>query len=155
MNTERALVAVLKEALQAELKAVKMYAAHAEAIADHEIVQGLQTIAEVEKDHARMLAARIEALQRESVAVEATPVLPVPGPVTDPSGIVDLLTCDLDEERWAIKHYASTLADSVPLGDAETWTILEENLADELRHARWLRDRLRDVNRLQSQQGRQ
>jgi bacterioferritin (cytochrome b1) len=155
MNTKRALVAVLKEALQAELKAVKMYAAHAEAIPDQEIAEGLQTILEVEKEHVRQLAARIEALQGEPVVLEPTLALPVVGPVTDPSVIADLVTFDLDEEQWAITHYASALADYVPLDDAATWTMLEENLVDELRHARWLRDRLREMDRLQSQQGRQ
>jgi bacterioferritin (cytochrome b1) len=149
MNTKRALVALLKEALQAELKAVKMYAAHAEALADQEIAQGLLNIVEVEQEHARLLAARIEVLQREPVVVERTFAPPLAGPVTDQTGIAGLLTLDLDEERWAIRHYASTLAGSIPLDDAETWTILEENLVDELRHARWLRDRLLEIDALQ------
>jgi bacterioferritin (cytochrome b1) len=154
MNGKRALVAALREALQAELNAVKMYAAHAEAVSDQEIAQGLWTILEVEKEHARLLASRIEALQREPIEVESSVAPPHAGPVADPVAVAELLSSDLADEQWAIKHYASTWADFLLEVDEETLAILEENLVDELRHARWLRDRLQGINAVRGKQGR-
>ena len=54
----------------------------------------------------------------------------------------DMLRLDLADEQWAIKHYAALISEFLPGVDDETLTVLEENLKDELRHARWLRDRL-------------
>jgi bacterioferritin (cytochrome b1) len=143
MKTTRGIIAALKEALRAELKAVTMYDAHARVIADPEIVEGLRTILEVEEGHARLLAARIEALDGEPVVVESSEVPSFAGPTSDLATIADMLGSDLADEQWAIKNYASTIADFLLVGDDETLAVLEENLVDELRHARWLKDRLR------------
>ena len=136
------IVAALNEALQAELKAVKMYLAHAEAIADPEIAQGLHTIGEVEEGHARALVNRIKALNGQPAA-DAGIEVPSDGPRREPDAVAETLRSDLDDERWAIKHYAAAIAEFLPDGDDETLAVLEENLVDELRHARWLRDQLR------------
>jgi bacterioferritin (cytochrome b1) len=143
MTTEREIVAALKEALQAELKAVKMYGSHAEVITDPEIVQGLRTILEVEEHHARLLVRRIEALSGKPAAAEAMEEASVNALSGDPDTVAEMLRADLAEEQWTLKHYAAIIADFVLELDDETLALLDENLADELRHARWLRDRLR------------
>jgi bacterioferritin (cytochrome b1) len=137
------LIAALNAALQAELKAVKMYHAHAGSIADPEIVQGLQTILEVEEGHAHALALRIRALERQPTPAEPAAAPARAEPTADPAVIADMLRLDLADEQWAIMYYATTIAEFLPDGDDETLAVLEENLLDELRHARWLRDRLR------------
>jgi bacterioferritin (cytochrome b1) len=139
---KRELVSALKEALRAELKAVKMYDVHATVIADPEIAQGLRTVLEVEKGHAQALVDRIEALGAQPVGVESSEAAPGIASTRDPVAITDMLISDLSKEQWAIKHYAATIADFLPDADGETLTVLEENLVDELRHAHWLRDRL-------------
>ena len=137
------LIAALNAALQAELKAVKMYHAHAGSIADPEIAQGLQTILEVEEGHARALALRIRALERQPTPAEPAAAPARAEPTADPGAIADMLRLDLADEQWAITHYAATIAEFLPDADDETLAVLEENLVDELRHAHWLRDRLR------------
>jgi bacterioferritin (cytochrome b1) len=137
------IIAALNEAWQAELKAVKMYDSHARAIADAEIRQGLRTIQEVEEGHAHALATRIRDLDGKPAAAEFTEAPSYPSPTSDPAVVADMLRLDLADEGWAIKHYAGTIADFFLDADDETLTVLEENLVDELRHARWLRDRLR------------
>ena len=136
------IIAKLNEALQAELKAVKMYLAHAEAIADPEITKGLRTILEVEEGHARALMVRIKALNGQPAVDEGIEMPSHAGPRREPDVVADMLRSDLDDERWAIKHYAAAIAEFLPHSDDETLTMLEENLIDELRHARWLRDQL-------------
>lgn len=136
------IIAMLNEALQAELKAVKMYLAHAEAIADPETARGLRTILEVEEGHARALMIRIKALNGQPAVDEGMLVPAHAGPRREPKVVADMLRSDLDDERWAIKHYAAAIAEFLPDSDDETLTVLEENLVDELRHARWLRDQL-------------
>lgn len=140
MNLSRKdeLVAALTAALQAEVKAVKMYTAHAAAIEDAEIVQGLRAILKVEQGHAHALVLRIQALGVRPAVADLTDT---PAPF-DPTLIADLLRLDLADEGWAISHYAATIAGFLLDADAETLVVLEENLMDELRHAHWLRDRL-------------
>jgi bacterioferritin (cytochrome b1) len=137
------IIAVLNEALQAEIKAVKMYLAHAEAIADPEIAQGLRNIGEVEEGHARALMVCIKALNGQPALDEGIEVLLRDGPRRDPVAVAEMLRSDLDGERWAINHYAAAIAEFFPDGNDETLAVLEENLVDELRHAHWLRDQLR------------
>ena len=139
------IIAALNEALRAELKAVKMYAAHARAVADPRIAQGLRAILEVERTHARALALRIQALGGQPTADESVAELPLTVPTRDPARVADMLRLDLGDEQWAIKHYAATIADALLYGDDATLAMLEENLIDELRHARWLRDQLRPL----------
>jgi bacterioferritin (cytochrome b1) len=66
--------------------------------------------------------------------------------MSDPEQAAALLHLDLAEERWAIKHYAATIADFVGDADDETLDLLEENLLDEIRHARWLRGQVQRLN---------
>jgi bacterioferritin (cytochrome b1) len=61
MERER-IVEALNDNLRAELSAVEMYSAHAKAISEDAIAQGVQAIMKVERRHARDLAERIEAL---------------------------------------------------------------------------------------------
>lgn len=137
------IIAVLNEALQAELKAVKMYIAHAEAIVDPEIAQGLRTIGEIEEGHARALVIRLKALNGHPAQDEGMEVPSNADPRREPAAVAEMLRSDLDDERWAIKHYAAAIAEFFPDGDDETLVVLEENLVDELRHAHWLKDQLR------------
>jgi rubrerythrin len=149
-NTDRKrmgeLIAALNQALQAELRAVKMYYEHAALIDDLEVTRGLHAISEVEEGHARALRDCIAAL-----GSQATPVEPVTVPArheatTDPGQAAALLYRDLAEECWAIKHYAATIANFVGDADDDILDLLEENLLDEMRHARWLRDQIRRLN---------
>ena len=98
---------------------------------------------EVEEGHAHALALRIRALERQPTPAEPAAAPARAEPTADPAVIADMLRLDLADEQWAITYYATTIAEFLPDGDDETLAVLEENLLDELRHARWLRDRLR------------
>jgi bacterioferritin (cytochrome b1) len=137
------MLAALREALQAELTGIKMYHAHARAIADQALCQGLHTILEVEQGHAYALALQIRNLGGEVSLLNITEPLPCAGPITDPAHVAGMLCRNLAEEQKAIRHYGATIAEFLPDADDAVLTLLEENLADELRHARWLRDQLR------------
>ena len=139
----KALVAVLNEALTAELKAVRQYGAHAQAITDLELSQGLSAIMQVEQEHAHALVARIEALGGQP-AVDAHTPSPL-SPTNEPAAVAEMLRADLTDELVAIKQYATALADMFLSADDQTLDLLQENLGDELRHARWLRDRVQSL----------
>jgi bacterioferritin (cytochrome b1) len=139
------IIAALNTALQAELEAVKNYSAHARAIADPEVNLGLRNILEVEEGHARALASRIGALGGHATTVESIASPYQDDVAGDLVAVAEMLRSDLADEQWAIKHYAATIADFFPLVDEETLAVLEENLIDELRHARWLRDQVRHL----------
>ncbi len=138
MSDERILEA-LNHHLRAELSAVELYAAHARAIEEDAVAQGVRAILAVEQRHARDLAARIRALG-------GTPVEPggpetvagrAAGAATAQMTTVEMLRLELAEEQRAIKDYAAHIAD-LPL-DEETGDLLEQNMADEIQHARWLK----------------
>ena len=113
------IIEALNNNLRAELSALEMYSAHARAIPEDAIAQGVRAIAAVEQRHARDLAARIKTLG-------GTPV--------EPGGVLRL---ELAEEQQAIKDYAVEIAEIME--DEETLDMLQENLNDEIQHSRWMK----------------
>jgi bacterioferritin (cytochrome b1) len=51
-----------------------------------------------------------------------------------------MLRLELAEEQQAIRDYAAQIADI--MDDEETLDLLEEHLADEIQHSRWLKARI-------------
>jgi len=138
MNRKQVLEA-LNHHLRAELSAVEMYAVHVRAIPEDTIAQGVRAILAVEQRHARDLAARIRALGgtptepggAETIAGRAA------GAASAQASTMEMLRLELGEEQQAIKDYAIHIADLML--DEETQALLEQNLADEIQHARWLK----------------
>jgi bacterioferritin (cytochrome b1) len=133
------VIEALNKDLRAELSAVEMYTAHAEAIPQDAIAQGVRAIMAVEQRHARDLGARIKALggtPAESGGVE-TVAGRAAGATSAQAATVEMLRLELAEEQQAIKDYASQIAEI--MDDEETLDLLEEHLVDEMQHARWLK----------------
>lgn len=141
------IIEALNKNLRAELSAVEMYAAHAEAIRQDAIAQGVRAIMAVEQRHARDLTARIKVLGgvpaepggAETVAGRAI------GAATAQTTTAEMLRLELAEEQQAIKNYATQIAEIME--DEETLDLLEENLADEMQHARWLKAQVAALRR--------
>lgn len=141
------IIEALNKDLRAELSAVEIYAAHAEIIPQDVIAQGVRAILEVEQRHARDLAARIKVLGGTPAGaggVETVAGRSI-GAATAQATTVDMLRLELAEEQQAIKDYAAQIADI--LDDDETVELLEEHLADEMEHARWLKVEIRALSK--------
>jgi len=140
------IIGALNKDLRAELSAVEIYAAHVGLIPQDAIAQGVRAILEVEQRHARDLTDRIRALGGtptppggvETVAGRAV------GAATAQATTIEMLRLELAEEQQAIKDYAAQIADI--LDDDETVGLLEEHLADEMEHARWLKAQIRALS---------
>jgi len=143
--TPKEIIAALNGALNAELSAVEMYTAHARAILEPGIAQAVQAIRDVEQGHAQALAARVRALGGEPVAAggAATVAGRAAGAVSAQMGTVEMLRLELAEEQKAILDYAKSIAHI--MDDEETMDLLEENLLDEIRHARWMKARILEL----------
>jgi bacterioferritin (cytochrome b1) len=130
------ILAGLNQALLAERQAVADYHVRAQASAQPQVQAALETLRDVERDHAIRVAARIRALggTPEEQGVEAQAV-------GEP--LAAGLTHDLIGEQWAIVEYARLVAGI--LGDEETVDLLTELLEDEIRHAQWLKTTLRTL----------
>ncbi len=141
------IIEALNHNLRAELSAVEMYSAHARAIPEDAIAQGVRAIAAVEQRHARDLAARIEALG--GAPVEPGGVETVVGRAVGAAGAqastLEMLRLELAEEQQAIKDYAAQIADI--MDDEETLDMLQENLNDEIQHSRWMKARIAALNK--------
>jgi len=133
------VIEALNHDLRAELSAVEMYAAHAEAIPQDAIAQGVRAIMAVEGRHARDLTARIRDLG-------GTPAQPggaetivgrAVGATSAQASTADMLRLELAEEQQAIRDYATQIAEI--MDDEETLDLLEEHLVDEMQHARWFK----------------
>jgi bacterioferritin (cytochrome b1) len=124
------ILAGLRAALLAEQQAVADYGAHAQASQSQEIAEALEALRDVEQEHARRLASRLRALG-DAPAQDKVP----PEPVGE--SLVAQLQHDLCGEQWAIVEYAHLVAGI--LDDEETAEMMTELLADEIRHARWLK----------------
>jgi len=127
------IVTGLTQALRAERQAVADYHAHAQACDRPEIREALETLGDVEQEHATRLALRIGALGGSPASKEVTPRL-----MTD--SLSDWLEQDLASEQWAIVEYARLVACIVD--DPETVELMTELLLDEIRHAGWLKHTL-------------
>jgi bacterioferritin (cytochrome b1) len=128
----------LSRALLAERQAVADYGAHARECDRLDIQEALETLREVEREHALRLALRITALGGAPESQEAN---------ARPSGdtLAASLALDLEGEQWAIVEYARLVAGI--MDDDETAELMTELLLDEIRHAGWLKTTLRALQR--------
>jgi bacterioferritin (cytochrome b1) len=126
----------LARAILTERQAVADYGAHAQAYDQPGIRDALQTLRDVEREHALRLALRMTALGGSPPSQEATP-MPVGG------GLAASLALDLEAEQSAIIEYARLVAGI--FDDDETASLLTELLLDEIRHAGWLKSTLRSL----------
>ncbi|MFB0536311.1 MAG: demethoxyubiquinone hydroxylase family protein [Anaerolineae bacterium] len=146
LSKEQVLEA-LNHDLMAELSAVEMYGAHAGAIAEDAIVQGVRAILSVEEGHAQELTKRIQELGGEPAQPggAATVAGRAVGAASGQASTVEMLKLELGEEQQAIKDYSAQIAEIVY--DDETATLLEEHLYDEIEHARWLKVQIRALEK--------
>lgn len=136
------MIELLNRLLEAELMAVEYYAIHADAIAEPEIAEGVQAIIPAEVSHAVNLAARIKELGGVPIEAgrEASKKGREMGEESKRAGTLAMLKLELTQEQLAIKAYAEPVADIVH--DLVTVEMLEEQLLDEMRHAKWLKQRI-------------
>jgi bacterioferritin (cytochrome b1) len=134
--TSDEILAGLDSALAAEHQAVADYHAHAQACDQPDIREALETLRDVEREHALRLALRIAAL-----GGSPTSLTPQSRPADDT--LADWLKQDLSAEQWAIVEYAELVAGIYD--DDETVELMTELLLDEIRHARWLKAMLRTL----------
>ncbi|MDH7488554.1 MAG: ferritin-like domain-containing protein [Anaerolineae bacterium] len=141
--TREEVIAVLQDALKAELAAVEMYAAHAKAIPEAAVSDGVRAILEVEQEHAANLSRRIRELGGRPV--EPGGPSTVAGRVATAASqalrTADMLRLELSEEQTAIKHYAMAVAEI--MDDEDTLSMLTEHLQDEIAHATWMKRQIR------------
>jgi bacterioferritin (cytochrome b1) len=131
--TRDEIMAGLNLALLAELQAVADYDAHARGSDQPDLREALETLRDVEREHAIRLISRINVLGGTPVfeEKESRPVADAPAA---------RLQLDLQGEQWAITEYARLV--SGILDDDETAELMTELLIDEIRHAGWLKSTL-------------
>lgn len=145
MSRER-ILEFLNHDLRSELAAIEIYAAHARALADDPLSEGILAILEVEQRHARDLTARIRALggtPAEPGGLETVTGRAV-GAASAQADPVEMLRLELAEEQQAIRDYASQIAEI--MDDDETVELLTHNMEDEMQHARWLKAQIRRLS---------
>lgn len=142
MSRER-ILEFLNHDLRSELAAIEIYAAHARALQDDPLGEGIRAILDVEQRHARDLTARIRALggtPAEPGGLETVTGRAV-GAASAQGDPVEMLRLELAEEQQAIRDYASQIAEI--MDDDETVELLTHNMEDEMQHARWLKAQIR------------
>ena len=141
----KAKIEVLNSLLEAELSAVEYYQIHAESIAEKDIAEGIRAIIPAEKSHALNLAARIRELGGELIDAsgDAVRVGKQLGEESKKHGTMGMLSMELENEQQAIKDYAIPVAEI--LDDMVTIEMLEEQLFDEMRHAKWLKKKILEL----------
>jgi bacterioferritin (cytochrome b1) len=141
------IIEALNHDLIAELSAVEMYGAHAKAILEDAVLQGVRAILSVEEGHAQELTKRIQELGGEPAQPggAATVAGRAVGAASAQASTVEMLKLELGEEQQAIKDYSTQVAEIVD--DDETVTLLEEHLHDEQEHARWLKAQIRALEK--------
>jgi bacterioferritin len=141
MNSE-SMIELLNRLLEAELMAVEYYRIHADAIAEPEIAEGVKAIIPAELNHAVNLATRIKELggMPAGPGGRASTQGREMGEKSRHNGTLAMLKLELTQEQQAIKAYAGPVADI--LRDMATLEMLEEQLFDEMRHAKWLKQRI-------------
>ena len=132
--TAAEILASLAQAYLAEQQAVVDYHARALAARTPAMREALETLRDVEQEHAMRIAARITALG-------GIPVEERVEPKARGDTLVIGLTHDLIGEQWAIVEYARLVAGI--MDDDETAELMAELMADEIRHARWLKATMR------------
>ncbi len=141
--TPEEIVRALQDALKAELSAVELYGAHARAIQEPAIAQGVQAIREVEQEHAANLSRRIRQLDARPAEAGGAPTVLGRAAALGGAGMstAEMLRLELAEEQAAIKYYAAAIAEI--MDDEDTLSLLAEQLQDELAHALWMKRQLR------------
>ena len=141
------IIEALNHDLIAELSAVEMYGAHAKAITEDAIVQGVRAILTVEESHVQELTKQIKELGGEPAQPggAATVAGRAVGAAGAQASTVEMLKLELGEEQQAIKDYSAQIAEIVD--DDDTATLLEEHLHDEIEHARWLKVQIRTLEK--------
>jgi bacterioferritin (cytochrome b1) len=149
MNSQT-LIQVLNRLLEAELTALEYYRIHADAIPEEEIAEGVKAIIPAEHGHAVNLTRRIRDLGGIPLQPggEATRVGREIGERSRDGGTVAMLRLELEREQQGIKDYAGPVADI--LDDFVTLEMLEEQLFDEMRHAKWLKQKIRELDETRS-----
>jgi bacterioferritin (cytochrome b1) len=145
MNSQT-LIDVLNRLLEAELNALEYYRIHADAIPEEEIAEGVRAIIPAEHGHALNLTRRIRDLGGEPVQPggKATREGREIGEKSRAEGTMAMLKLELEREQQGIKDYAVSVADI--LDDFVTLEMLEEQLLDEMRHAKWLKQKIRELH---------
>ncbi|RME89513.1 MAG: ferritin-like domain-containing protein [Anaerolineae bacterium] len=139
------LVHVLQNALRAEISAVTMYTVHSDAVQESDIAQAIRAIGDVEMGHAKALTERLRALGETPAAYDEQTAAITRSLSGAQAGTLDMLRLELEEEQNAIVHYAKAIARI--MDDEATLDVLEENLLDEMRHARWLKSQISKLER--------
>jgi rubrerythrin len=138
----KAKIEILNRLLEAEITAIEFYQIHAASITEADIAEGIRAIIPAEKSHAINLATRIRELSGKPVdhSVDAAKAGRKMGEESRQKGTLGMLRLELDNEQQAIKDYATPVAEI--LNDFETIEMLEEQLFDEMRHAKWLKKKI-------------
>jgi bacterioferritin (cytochrome b1) len=141
----KAKIDILNNLLEAEIAAVEYYRIHAASIAEKDIAEGIRAIIPAEKSHAINLTKRIRELGGEPVdpSGDAVQVGKKMGAESKNQGTIGMLRLELENEQQAIKDYANPVAEI--LDDFETIEMLEEQLFDEMRHAKWLKKKILEL----------
>jgi rubrerythrin len=141
----RAKIEILNHLLEAEIAAIEYYRIHAESIAETDIAEGIKAIIPAERSHALNLEKRIRELGGEPIdpSVDAVNAGRKMAEESKQLGTVGMLRLELQNEQQAIKDYAFPVAEI--LDDIETIEMLEEQLFDEMRHAKWLKKKLLEL----------
>jgi len=145
MMDSRAKIAALNHLLKAEIAAIEYYQIHAESIAEQDIAEGIRAIIPAEKSHAINLAKRIRELGGEPVdpSGDGLRAARKMGEASEKQGTMGMLRMELENEQQAIKDYANPVAEISD--DIETIEMLEEQLLDEMRHAKWLKQKILEL----------
>jgi bacterioferritin (cytochrome b1) len=141
----KAKIEILNNLLEAEIAAVEYYHIHAASIAEEDIAEGIRAIIPAEKSHAINLTKRIRELGGEpaDLSRDAVQVGKKMGEESKKQGTMGMLRLELENEQQAIKDYANPVAEI--FDDFETIEMLEEQLFDEMRHAKWLKKKLLEL----------
>jgi bacterioferritin (cytochrome b1) len=141
----QAKIEILNNLLEAEIAAIEYYQIHAESIAEKDIADGIRAIIPAEKSHAINLTTRIRELGGDPVdrSADAAQVGRKMGEESKKQGTMGMLRFELENEQRAIKDYAIPVAEI--LDDIETIEMLEEQLFDEMRHAKWLKIKILEL----------
>jgi len=139
------IINALNRNLRAELSAVEIYGAHAEAIKEDEIAQGVKAILEVERGHAEKLTKRIEELGGlpAQPGEKDTRIGKSLGMTSSQANTQEMLKFELSEEQQAIKDYSFQIA--YIMDDTTTIEMLKKNLMDEIDHADWLKSKIAEL----------
>lgn len=138
-------IEVLNRLLEAEISAIEYYQIHAESIAEKDIAEGIRAIVPAEESHAINLAARIRELGGKPIDASGDAVQfgKQIGEESKKHGTLGMLSMELANEQQAIKDYAIPVAEI--LDDMDTIEMLEEQLFDEMRHAKWLKIKILEL----------